>query len=302
MPVGVPPVHPAPEPGPAPAPPMTAALNTVARRWPIVLAITAVMVVAAIVAGNVQTPTYTASSVISVGRVDVRVQTLPGYVAGAQALAAAYSRAMTTDVIVVPLARRLRMSPPAVRKRLVAVPIPEGTLVSIYGSGDSEAEAVDLTRAATAQFQQYVKTTDSGGRELAGLMARFRAQSRISAGYRRRIGELQDELNRAAAAAATSTASAKARRRARNRRMDKIERLQTLLDASELRKQTLTNQYNDRYGIITSTAGIQVVTSPVLAGTDRQRTVERLVVLGLIGGLLLGAAAALLFDRRRTRA
>src|SRR3954454_9682986 len=111
--VGVAPVEPAPA-------PMTAALDSVVRRWPIVLGITAVLVVAAIVAGNVQTPTYTASSVISVGRVDVRVQSLPGYVVGAQALAAAYSRVLTTDVIVVPLARQLRMSPAEVRKRLTA--------------------------------------------------------------------------------------------------------------------------------------------------------------------------------------
>ena len=83
-------------------------LRGVVRRWPVVLLVTIVLVAAAAGAALLQSPTYTASADVNVGRVDVRVQALPGYVAGAQALAAAYSRIVTSDEVIDPLARQLR--------------------------------------------------------------------------------------------------------------------------------------------------------------------------------------------------
>ncbi|MBE2317965.1 hypothetical protein DVA67_018435 [Solirubrobacter sp. CPCC 204708] len=284
---------------PVPEPDPFGPLRGIVRRWPVVLAVTVVLCGVALVAGYAQAPTYTANAVISVGRVDVRVQTLPGYVAGAQTLAAAYSRTVPTDPIVLPLARQLGIPPAEVRERLWAVPVPESTMFAVYGTGGSAAEATELTGAATSQFERYVKSTETSDRTIERLMTQFREQSRRSASYRRRIDELQAQIDRAAAAAATSTASESARRRAREERNDRIERLQTSLDTSELRKQVLVSQYNERMAESASSAGIQVVTRPVSAESDRRRTLERSLVIGLLAGLMLGGAAALLVDRRR---
>src|SRR3954451_13024526 len=117
-------------------------LRSVVRFWWVVLIVTVLAVAGAVAAGLAQAPTYTASSDINVGRVDVRVQTLPGYVAGAQALAAAYSRVATSDEVVNPLARRLGLSPAQVRARLGATPVPNGTSFRIFGTGPSERAAV----------------------------------------------------------------------------------------------------------------------------------------------------------------
>src|SRR3954452_16598965 len=97
----------APAPPPPPAPDPLGPLRGVVRRWPVVAAVTALALAAAVAAGLAQAPTYTASADINVGRVDVRVQTLPGYVAGAQVLAAAYSRVAASDELITPLARKL---------------------------------------------------------------------------------------------------------------------------------------------------------------------------------------------------
>src|SRR4051812_21841223 len=127
------------------APDALGPLRPIVRRWPVVVAVVALALVAAVAAARVQAPTYTASADVNVGRVDVRVESLPGYVAGAQALASAYSRVTTSDDVVTPLARRLKLSPAEVRARLGATPVPEATIFRIFGTGDSADDAVRFT-------------------------------------------------------------------------------------------------------------------------------------------------------------
>jgi uncharacterized protein involved in exopolysaccharide biosynthesis len=271
----------------------------------VVVTVTLVTVAVAVAAGLAQAPTYTSSADINVGRVDVRVQTLPGYVAGAQALAAAYSRVATSDEVVNPLARRLGLSPAQVRLWLGATPVPNGTSFRIFGTGPSEREAVNLTRAAAAQMESYVKSTDDSKRTLDDVLGDYREQARTSAGLRQRIEDLRDIQQRTSPNAstnpsATPTPTSRASRRARQRRADEIARLQVALDTAQLKMQTLGGRYQERGNELAATAGIQIINQPVAATGDRRRTVERLAVIGLIAGVLLGAALALLVDRRRS--
>jgi hypothetical protein len=279
-------------------------LRGVVRRWPIVAAVTAVLIAAAVAAALAQTPTYTASADINVGRVDVRVQSLPGYVAGAQALASSYSRLATSDDIVTPLARRLRLPAGDVRSRLGASPVPEATIFRVYGTGDSVEDAVRFTAAATDEIEAFVKRTDSGERAVAASLNAYREQSRAAATLRLRIERLRDEQSAATASTTSPTApptpSAAARRRAREQRSAEIARLQVALDTAQLKMQVLGGRYQERGSELAATAGIQVISRPVTAASDRGRTLQRLLAMGLVAGLLLGAGLALLVDRRRT--
>src|SRR4051794_28753135 len=56
-------------------------------RWPIVVFFVVLFAAGAYYVSTSRSPTYTATSTINVGRTDVRVQALPGYVQGAQQLA-----------------------------------------------------------------------------------------------------------------------------------------------------------------------------------------------------------------------
>jgi uncharacterized protein involved in exopolysaccharide biosynthesis len=279
-------------------------LRGVVRRWPFVVAVTVLLLAAAVAAALAQKPTYTASADINVGRVDVRVQSLPGYVAGAQALASSYSRLATSDEIVMPLGRRLRLPPADVRSRLGASPVPEATMFRIYGSGESVEDAVRFTGAATDEIEALVKRTDSGEQEIADSLNAYRQQSRSAASLRLRIERLRDEQTAASSTSTSPTASptpsAAARRRARDRLSDEIARLQVALDTAQLKMQVLGSRYQERGGELAATAGIQVISRPVTATSDRGRTLQRLLAIGLVAGLLLGAALALLVDRRRT--
>jgi hypothetical protein len=282
---------------PAPAPDPLGPLHGAVRRWPVVLATTVVLVAAAIAAGLAQQPTYTASADINVGRVDVRVQTLPGYVAGAQALAGAYSRVATSDQIVAGVARRLHLPAGEVRSRLGATPIPEATIFRIFGSGDSVEDAVRFTRAATAEMEAYVASTDDDQTTLTGVLSAYRDQARTAADLRQRIDRVRAQATPAATAIVTPTSSAA--RRARQRRTDELARLQVALDTAELKMQSLGSRYAERGNELAATAGIEVINRPLSASSDRNRTLQRLVAVGLVAGVLLGAALAVLFDRRR---
>jgi uncharacterized protein involved in exopolysaccharide biosynthesis len=75
--------------------------------------------------------------------------------------------------------------------------------------------------------------------------------------------------------------------------------LQVDLDTAELKEQTLRSQYEQRSAEVASTAGIQVISEPVQASSDKHRTVQRFLVVGLLAGLLVGSALAVLFDAAR---
>lgn len=284
---------------PAPEPPQTDALGPlrgVVRRWPVVLLVTIVLVAAGAGAALLRSPTYTASADVNVGRVDVRVQQLPGWVAGAQALAAAYSRIVTSDEVINPLARQLRLTPAEVRGRLGASPVPEATIFRIYGTGTSEQDAVRFTRAATAQIEAYVAGHDNDDATLDDTLGAYREQARTAASLRQRIDRLRAADEPTPAATATATPSA----RTRERRADEITRLQVALDTAELKMQALGARWQERGNELAATAGIEVINRPATAASDARRTLQRLLALGLAGGLLLGAALALVIDRRRS--
>jgi uncharacterized protein involved in exopolysaccharide biosynthesis len=253
-------------------------LRPVVARWWLVAIVTAIFVAGGVLAGAGRTPTYTASTTLNVGRVDVRVQALPGYVAGATSLAASYSRITTSDEVVVPLAQRLHMTPAQIRARLGATQVPNAPMFSIFGTGGSDRDAIAFTQAATSQVERYVKQADNGTDSLDGLLRSWRSQAAKSASLRRRIGKLPSGSAKAAG-------------------------LQTDYDEAQLKEQALRGQYQDRSSELASTAGIEVITPPTTASSDRHRTMQRFGVLGLIAGVLVGSALALVFPRlmRRTR-
>ncbi len=59
--------------------------------------------------------------------------------------------------------------------------------------------------------------------------------------------------------------------------------------------------FRDRRVELASTAGIQVISRPALAGDDRRTVLQRLVAVGLVAGVLVGSALAMLLGARRRR-
>jgi Chain length determinant protein len=279
-------------PGPGPPPrrdePESALgpLRPVVERWPLVLVVVLLCVGGAVYAGMARSPTYRADTQINIGRTDVRVQALPGYVAGAATLANSYSRVVQSDEIVDRVAAALDRSRASVAQDLTAAPIPENPILRIVGEGESPEAAVRLTATATSELERYVSRTDAATESFEAALREFREQSRRAADLRRQLNELEEDQT---VAGASSVSAAEE------------EDLRVDYETAKLRADSLGQMYRDRQVELASTAGIEVISRPAPAGDDRRSVMQRLIAVGLVGGVVVGSALAMLLGPRRRR-
>jgi capsular polysaccharide biosynthesis protein len=267
-------------------------LRPIGRFWPVVLVVMLLCAGAGAAVGLKRSPTWTASSTINVGRVDVRVQALPGYVAGAETLAGAYSRIVDSPAIVNPVGRKLGMSPAQVAAHVSATPVPSAPMFRIIGTAGSQARAIQLTNAVTYAMKRYVKATDNGQSSLRGVLRSYERESATADRLQRKLSRMQGQRNGTVLTTASTPSQAD------------IRKVRVQYQSAQLRAQALAAQYQNRSEEVGASAGLQVISTPLAANSDRKSKLQRLVAVGLVGGLVAGSLLALLFDaagRRRRR-
>jgi capsular polysaccharide biosynthesis protein len=262
-------------------------LRPSAIRWPIVVLFVLLFAAGGYYVSTTRSPEYSSTATINVGRTDVRVQALPGYVQGAQALASSYSRVATSDEIVGPVAKRLGLTPGEVRSRLSATPISGSPIFDISATGPDARSAIALAAAATRQMRTFVTRTDNGDDSSNSLMNEYRAQARVSSTLQREITRIEANIRNGVGDPDTQRA--------------RLIRAQTDQQAAELRKQSLQSLYVDQIATDTSTAGIQVLSPATSATSDKDSMQQKLIAVGAIAGLVVGLAVAAMFGRRRPR-
>jgi capsular polysaccharide biosynthesis protein len=280
-------------------------LRPIARRWPLVLVITLLCGAAGAVVGLKRSPNYTASSSINVGRVDVRVQALPGYVAGAETLAGAYSRIVDSQVILQPVARRLGMSPLQLANHVAATPVPSSPIFRIIATGGSQARAIQITNAVTNEMKRYVTASNAAQNGVDSLLRQYQRQVAAADRLHRTMTQLQAKrtaaLGTAATAGTTTTTTPTTTTGGAAPSLNQIRRAKVQYATAQLRAQSLAAQYESRADEVASTAGVQVLSTPLAATSDRNSKMQRLVAVGLVGGLVAGSLLALLLDAARRR-
>lgn len=265
----------------APAP-----VGRVLRRWALLI-----ILLAALGAGGGaayalhRAPSYSTTSVLNVGRLDVQTQAIPGYVQAGQALANAYSTVVTSDLMVVPLARENGWSTAYVRSHLSASQVPDETTMRITASGPTAAAAQRLAREATARIITYVNgvqnTSSLGNR----LLARYSQVSAAADRASKRAANLQADLG------------------ARRPGVTQAQVNQALQQAAtlQLRAQTLANLFQQARTTSSSKTPIVVLDNASTVTSDRTTVLERLAFAGFAGGLVLGIALVVLIANRRGR-
>ena len=226
----------------------------------------------AVYLGTERDPEYTAGARIAVGRADVPAAVLQNAAYGNQVLAVTYSRAIIAPEVLESTARDVGLTPKVVRDRLRASVVPESTLVLVEATGPSEAEAVAIANAAGENLIEYVVEVTSTDRSLR-LLRRFRrAQADV-----RRLQVRVERLKR------------------RNASIRAIERPQLELDAAELEASQLANLYRAETTADETTGAHLVPLAPASeADSDRREVLERLIIIAVAAGLVLGLAFALL--------
>jgi hypothetical protein len=268
------------------AQPQFSVLAAVRRHWLLFSLPVVLLVAAGLVLADKRPPVYTARAAMTIGGVDAsQPGSLSGFAAAAPALATAYSRAITADGVVNPVATTLGISPTAVRQRVSATPIPESPVFRIDAHGSSEKAAVDLANLTAAALRPYVPR----------LTASTMTDTTIEDEYRRAASEYQSAL------AASDRAAAAYERDATRSNERKLVRRRTETDAAQLRRDALAQAYRQATASQDSVPGVRSLARATSASSDRVATFQLYGFLGLLAGGVAGAALAALRAKRVAR-
>jgi uncharacterized protein involved in exopolysaccharide biosynthesis len=266
-----------------------------ARGWFIVVAMGVLFAAAGVVVALGRHPTYTAESSMNVGAVNLRVQAQSGYTAGAEALASSYSRVAMSSLVVNPVARKLHLTPQQVSDRLTAAPVPDQPAFRILATGPSAGEAITLADAATKQMQSYADQASTGHDSAGTLLKRFQRQSGRAARLQQRYFLLKGYEAESKVTGATPEQIANAPSQ------KKLIDAQVAYETAQLKAQALSGMYAVRVQEVGDAPRVALLGRSIGATSDRTHVLEELGAAGLLAGLLIGAALALLTDRATAR-
>jgi capsular polysaccharide biosynthesis protein len=250
------------------------------RRHPLVVLLPVLLLAGLGVALGLQRqPTYTATAEDVVQALSPSVAQLPGAIQAAQDLASNQSRLIDSEGIAGPLARQLGTSAGVIENDLSATPVPNSTVIKIEAQSSRAGAAVALANAAAAQFARYVNAQVQDDATAGTVLKQYQA---ASAAYVRAVAAKQG-VGRAGAPSSQTA----------------VVQTTAAVDAAQVRKQALSAQYQS---LVQSQATAPKVVPFVTArdvSSDRRSRLEIYVFAGVVGGLLIGAALAMLIANRR---
>jgi hypothetical protein len=236
--------------------------------------------------GVARKPVYTSTAQLSVGRLDVTAQALPGFAQASRDLSQVYSRLAMSDRVVGETASRTGISSADVRSRLSAAAVTQSPIFRLNATGSSAEDAERLARAATTATERYVRELDSTPRNQAELLNQYRTVAAQVARLETRVGRLGTLLSR-------SPRARLVRARFNDMRLE--------IQKQRLRKDALAAAYQDLIQRTNQAAGLSVLSQPSTASSDRTSYAQKLGLAGLAVGLLVGVSLALALARRRWR-
>jgi capsular polysaccharide biosynthesis protein len=220
--------------------------------------------------GLQRNPVYTAEAELSVGRVDVATQAIPGFVAASRTLADTYSRAITARQVVGRIARKTGLSPQEVIDRVTAAPIPETATMHVLADEESSTAAIALANVASRTLVDYIRETN-----------RFNPQT-------------QDLLNRYRRAAAEFSRAKAALDSARqNGTVDDQTSAQAGVLEAKLQMKAAASLYGSSQAGQASPNTLILLAPAGLSESDQDSTTQRAGLAGAVGGIILGALLAL---------
>jgi capsular polysaccharide biosynthesis protein len=254
--------------------------EAIRRHWFVAALPVVVLVAAGIALGISRTPVYTAETRMQVGNLDLsQPGALGGFTTAGETLAESFSRAVDADAVVDPVSKQLDLPPDAVRSQVSATPVPQSPVFRVVGTAGSASAAVDLTNQAARYLRRYSASLYRPADRSARL---YSAYKRAGLEYSKLL-DRQLNLDRREDSAAFVSAEAAAR-------------------AASARVAALRNSYLQSAAAKESApATAHVLVKATGASSDRQQVLQIYIFIGLVAGVVGGAALANVVASRAVR-
>jgi hypothetical protein len=252
-------------------------LEAMRRHWWLIALLVLLGAGGGVAYGLTRDPTHTAEARVSVGRVDVATQSVPGWATASQILADSYSRAIVADRVILAVTRRTGVSTERFLQDVSASPIPQTGVVRISADGGSRPEAMRLANASATALVLYVRNLNRANPEAARLLAQYKAATQA---YGQAIAQ---------------------RAKLRGDQTDAIIRAEARLQQERLRLGTIEGLYRTSQVGQASPNTLQVLAYAATTTTDRNSMLQRVIFGGAVAGLLLGSLLAIVLARARAR-
>jgi len=252
--------------------------SAVRQNWVVFLLPIVVLLSAAVVAGVLRSPTYTAETRLAVGGLDASsVASNSDFAASAASLAQTYGRSIQGDEVVNAVARETQSTPTEVRTHISAFTVPSTPLFSVQGTASSPETAIALANLAS---RALARAADQATEDIvAPLLDRYRDAATEAQRAQRlvrylRVTDQDDELVIAQAKLAIAETRATS--------------AQEAFVNGQQRRQTLA-------------VPIQVIERANSASSDRFSVLGLWVFIAVVFGAILGTALALFRESRILR-
>jgi capsular polysaccharide biosynthesis protein len=249
--------------------PQPTILESLQRFWLVVVLFTAIGIGAGVVYGLQADPDYTAEAQLSVGRVDVATQSIPGFTSASITLADTYSRAIHADQVVADTAKATGLTDSEVIDQVTAAPIPETGTLRVFADSSSTSDAVEIANAAAKGLVEYVRKLNQFNPDAARLLNQYEEASVALGKARQKLHEDGSDPDAVAA-----------------------------VQRAQLQVTTIGNLYQSSQAGQSAPNTLQLLTLAVDADSDRSSTIQRAALVGGIIGLLLAVLLAPLAERR----
>jgi capsular polysaccharide biosynthesis protein len=172
------------------------------------------------------------------------------------------------------------LSTSELQSRVAVTPLVNNPIIRVTGKGSDAADARKVTTAVTSGIITAVNRQNAEGTQGTALLARFRAATTARL-------EAEAKLKRLRRRRSTSDAA--------------LQRAQTELSAARLAADTSGTLYSTVQSADTGASNVERLQPATDAGNDRKSKVEQLGFVGVVAGLVVGMAFALLRESRRRR-
>lgn len=257
-------------------PPESFVLSAILNNKRIVALLAVVLTLVGVGFGILRQTTYTASATLQVGQVNPNSPGFLGYVQSASSLATAFSRSIAAAPVLATVERKLAIGPKEATPRLSAEPIPLAPAFRVIATGDSDSSAIRLANAAAGAVIVYENHSNSSNPQAKSLLEDYRVASLELKQTEARLADLESGAD------PDALAEAEAERAAARVKLRGIDTAYVAAVTSQA----------PREGLVSLVAG---ATS---ASSDRKSKIELYGFLGLLAGLLVGCAAAVLRERQ----